>query len=117
MLRLLASPLTMILVVVGAGLLLVSLWGTVKRAQSSAEQVVVLDQENQKMASEVLKLQNQVAVASTSAAQEKIIRDELLLQKSGEYVVQLPPLEVTRPSPTPEPSLTPWQAWKKEVGW
>ncbi len=116
MLKLLRSPLVMLLSLVATCILLWSLWGTVKRSRSSAEQVGLLEQELHQMASEVSRLEQKVSVASSAAAQEKIIRNELLMQKPGEYVVQLPPLETTTPTPTPAPSLSPWQGWQQVLG-
>jgi hypothetical protein len=48
---------------------------------------------------------------------ETVIRDQLLYQKPGEIVLQLPPIDVS-PTPiiTPTPSPSPWQAWRTEFG-
>lgn len=48
--------------------------------------------------------------------QEKIIRNELLMQKPGEVVLQLPP-EVKKPTPTTTPTPTPENVmkWKQVV--
>jgi hypothetical protein len=52
-------------------------------------------------------IEEKLRQATSSAHQEKIVRDQLLLQKPGEYIVQIPPekekilpqQETRRPSP------------------
>lgn len=59
-------------------------------------------------------LQRQLDTAKSPFAKEKIMRDQLLLQKPGEYVVQLPDLPVPEVTPIPSPkTLTPLEEWQK----
>lgn len=66
------------------------------------------------MASDVSDLERQAQEATSSLAQERIIRNELLMQKPDEIIVQLPAVEEIRLSNTePSPTPTPWQAWRE----
>ena len=82
------------------------------KATLSADPAGVLDQEIAEITRDVFELQKAVTVASSSAAQEVILRNELLLAKEGEIVVQLPPLSSPLPSPTPTaPHQSIWKEW------
>ncbi len=59
-----------------------------------------------KLKKEVESLKKKNQSLNDEYIQEKIIRDELLMQKPGEIVFQLPP-ELTQPSPSPTPTPTP----------
>jgi cell division protein FtsB len=112
--RWLFHPLTALSLTLLTLVMVISLRQTAQKTQISSEETMVLDQEVQKIASEISQLQEQVELAEHPFTQEKILRNELLLQKPGEYVVQLPEVSVPpQPQPTPSPSLTPWQAWQK----
>jgi|GEM_PF-474852 len=66
---------------------------------------------------QVSQLQQTLTDAKSSYAKEKIIRDQLLMQKPGEYVVQLPDLPSLPPQQITETKkLTPWENWKTVLG-
>lgn len=110
--RLLYHPLTILAVTLLAVIFALSLHTSRQKMRTSTEQISVLEQEVDQMANEVYQLNYQVQTATSSAAQEKIIRDELLMQKPDEIIVQLPPIdEVKMPLPSPSPSPDPWQEW------
>ena len=67
--------------------------------------------------SQVAQLEQTLTDAKSSFAKEKIIRDQLLMQKPGEYVVQLPNLTVPAPQQTlAAVKITPWENWKIVLG-
>lgn len=107
----LRHPLALLLITLLAGLFSLSLHFSVRKTQISSEQVQLLDQEMNQMASEVSALEDEVKQAGTPEMQEKIIRNELLMQKNGEYVVQLPSTGSGNANLPPQASLSPWQQW------
>lgn len=90
-----------------------SLHRNAEQIRNSTENVALLDQEIAQTASEISQLENNLDEASLLFNQERIARDELLLQKPGEYTVQFPPITSPEPSTTPVASKTPWQAWQE----
>lgn len=110
---LLKHPLVIVIITVVAIFYYVSLDKSAQKANTSSEAVQVLEQEMQKMTSDVSLLERELEAANHPVAQEKIIRNELLLQKPGEYVLQLPPLEVTEQTPPQVEKKTPWEEWKE----
>jgi cell division protein FtsB len=108
-----SHPITLLLVAVFAIGLYTSLVKTERKIRTSTESVAILDQEVSKIASEVSDLEAEVKTATSAAAQEVIIRDELLLKKPGEYVIQLPS-PADNKEPNQDSSKTqPWAQWKK----
>ena len=107
-------PLTALSLTLVTLVAVISLRQTAQKTQISSEETKVLDQEVQKIASEISELKAQVELAEHPFTQERILRNELLMQKPGEYVVQIPEVSVPpRPQPTPTPTLSPWQAWQQ----
>jgi len=81
--------------------------------KNSTQSITQLDQQVNLTAKEVETLKHKLEQVQQPEAKEKIIRDELLLQKPGEYTIQLPPIETTDktttiPSSTP---TSPRQEW------
>ncbi len=112
--RLLSHPLVIALCTAVAIIFFVSLDRNAQTAHTSVGTLQSLAEQTQQLETEVTSLQQQLGDASTDLSKEKIIRNELLLQKTGEYVVQLPTseleVEITTEAPTTD---TPWEAWKK----
>ena len=98
------SPLTMLAITGLAGQ---------QSIQESAQTASQLNQEVEQLTSRVSDLENQLQQATSSAAQERIIRDELLMQKPGEFVIQLPDLgELDKFDETSPELKTPWEEWQ-----
>jgi cell division protein FtsB len=110
--RWLFHPIIIIFVSIVATWSYISLIKTEQGMRRSTESVATLDQEVSKIAREVQNLEAEVENATSSATQETIIRDELLMKKPGEYVIQLPIIE-TNEQPNQDSSETyPWQEWQ-----
>ncbi len=112
--RLLSSPLAYILSALFVVILCISLYFNQREIRQSTHQLSKLEREVSIMADEVTELERETQVATSTAAKEKIFRNELLMQKPGEYIVQVPDLPI--PSPMPKvivKPLKPWQQWKK----
>lgn len=111
--RILYSPLAVAFFTVVAGVICVSLYMNGRRIQQSALTVLKMEQEVASIEAKVNKVERTALEATSSAAKERIFRDELLLQRPGEYIVQVPDQPLPTPEPVvPEPSLTPWQQWQ-----
>lgn len=81
--------------------------------QQSTESIAVLDQEVEEIASDVSSLQEQLLTAQSEQAKEQRIRDELLLKKPGEYIVQLPKITASSETLEEEEKLSPLQSWRR----
>jgi cell division protein FtsB len=93
-----------------------SLWSNYQQLKSSSEKLGVLDQEKAKIASEVAELEMEVALAKTPEAQERIVRNELLMQKEGELVFQvIIPLENEKTTSSLTPTTEPLEAWQSLI--
>ena len=108
------NKLTLIIVIILVAIFSISLKKTRLKTEYSEK---VLKQKSlgvEKLKEEVDKLEEKNRVLDNKFYKEKIIRNELLMQKPGEVVIQLPP-EATRPSPTLSPTPTPSniKKWEK----
>lgn len=107
------SPLSLVVVTIICLFALYSLRGTASKTHISTEDVRLLDQEVSQLTSEVSRLEKQAAQHQNPYYAEKNIRNELLLQKPGETVVQIPEVSPkSLPTPTPVVTPTPWQEWQ-----
>lgn len=106
-------PLTIIIVTIVVSWLYASLLRTEEKMHQSTESVAVLDQEVEEIASQVSFLEKQLEIAQSDQAKEQRIRDELLLKKPGEYVVQLPAITASSEKLEEEDNISPWQSWKQ----
>lgn len=82
-----------------------------QRAAAVREEITQLKEENEKLATQVARLQ-------TPAAVEDLARQQLGLAKEGEVAVVIdfgpggPPRDVPTPTPTPRPN---WEQWWDEL--
>lgn len=114
--KLLSHPFILILACIVVALLLISL--QLKKSQVARRAQIVASQEEslQQLRSDVAGLESQLEASSDPFYQEKVLRNELLMQKEGEIVVQIPSEQLPiRPQPTPTPTNTPWQAWQQTL--
>lgn len=110
----LRHPLALLAFTLFSGLFSLSLYSSWRKNQASGGQVATLEQQVTQMTQELTALEKQLDIASSSASQEKIIRDQLLMQKPGERVMQIPDVPVeTQTGPTATPSPTAWEEWQK----
>ena len=87
------SPLFAVFVTIISIFLLLSLLQTDAKLEETAGIRDSLREEVEELRDEVAHIQIETQIATSSATQEKVIRNELLLQKPGEYIVQLPSME------------------------
>ena len=113
MTALLKHPAVVVLVTMVALFYYLSLDRSAKKAAISSETVASLESEVDLAAQEVSVLEKQLEAANHPISQEKVIRNELLLQKPGEYVFQIPNITVEEAAVAKQEETTPWQEWQK----
>lgn len=92
----------------------ISLHKSAQKTRYSAQNLQNLELEVKKIEQDISLLDASLEEANQPFAQEKIIRDELLMKKEGEYVVQIPDDLVQTSKPLPEiKTTTPWEEWQK----
>lgn len=109
----LEHPLVIILI---TGLFLVlftSLRRTSDKTAQSTEEISSLEKEAYTLSKEVQTLQEELEYSKSQEYKEKIIRDQLLLKKENEYIVQLavPEETVKDPDINPETTSTNQEKW------
>jgi hypothetical protein len=104
-------PITLLLTTILVIWLYMSLLHTEEKMRMSTESVLLLDQEVAEIASQVSLLENRLAQANSEQSKEQRIRDELLLQKPGEYVIQLPTQQVSAETIEDDVQESPLQSW------
>lgn len=87
------SPLFAVFVTVVSAFLLLSLLQTDVKLEETAGIRESLRGNVEELRDEVAQIQTETQIATAAATQEKVIRNELLMQKPGEYIVQLPSME------------------------
>ncbi len=112
--RILYSPLAALIITGIVGVICVSLYMNGRRIQQSALTVQKMEVEVASIEAKVNLVERNALEATSSTAKERIFRDELLLQKPGEFIVQIPdqPLPSVKPTQTVT-SLRPWQQWQQ----
>jgi hypothetical protein len=92
----------------------ISLYLNGREIKSSAQQVTQLKTQVSQRQQEFDRVATQASQLQTPFNQEAMMRNELLLQKPGEYIIQMPDLPANEPvKPLPSPILTPWQQWQQ----
>jgi len=91
----------------------ISLDQSSQRATISGQEIDNLEKEVAQTKEEISQLETDLKIAQHPIAVEKVIRNQLLMQKENEYVFQLPPVEIIENPPQVEEQLTPWQEWQQ----
>ncbi|NCN51016.1 MAG: hypothetical protein GW762_00670 [Candidatus Pacebacteria bacterium] len=96
MTKLLEHPITLVIASVLFVLFFYSLRQTGNKTEQSSQEIAVLEEKAYQASKEVQSLQEELEQSKSAEYKERIVRDELLLQKEGEYIVQLavPEIEV-----------------------
>ncbi len=87
--KVLQHPITIILFTLLCGVLVISLRKSSQKKSLSSQEISTLEEKAYALSQEVQGLQEEVERSKSLEYKEKIIRNELLMQKEGEYVVQL----------------------------
>ena len=108
------KPITILLITIISIGIIFSLWQNTKEINSSSNALKFLSDQVVEKQSNISRMNDQLEQANSNFTKEKIIRDELLLQKNGEHVIQIvfdQPKIAENQQPTKNTS--PWQAWQK----
>ncbi len=110
--KLLSHPLFILLLTLFCGLFWLSLYRSTQSFSASKQNLAKVKTEINFKAQELSKLESEYQTAQQDFTKEKIARNELLLQKEGEFIVQLPPQEKKSVETVEVATHTPWQKWK-----
>lgn len=103
---LLFHPLILLLTILTTGFLCLPLIRNILFQIRQQDNSLIVEKEVIKIQEEVETLRKNVETQQQSFYQEKIIRDELQMQKDGEKIIQLPTLPTPTPLPTTHPTPT-----------
>jgi cell division protein FtsB len=110
--KLLSHPITLIIFTLVCAVFIFSLRKNSQKTDLARETTDTLQQEVQDLANTVTTLQEKQEYVASDEYKEKLIRNELLMQKEGEYVVTLLLPEETAATSTPPPSKpSPREQW------
>lgn len=112
--KILSNPVIIIVFSIFCLLAFASLRKNAAKTKVSSQNIAVLEKDIASLEEKIKKSQESLDAAQQPLSREKILRNELLMQKEGEYLVQLPNLEqkVKNIAETP---ISPWQEWKKLI--
>ncbi len=92
----------------------ISLYKSAQRTGFSTENLKKLEQEVAATETEVAALETAIEESRQPLAKEKVIRNELLMKKPGEYVVQIPDKLIKSAQHITETNiLSPWEEWQR----
>lgn len=91
-----------------------SLYKTSQKTKLSNQNLSQMAHEVTQLEEKTDALQTQLEQAKQPLAKEKIIRNELLMKKKGEYVIQIPEEALGNTQKNSEvKQTTPWEEWQK----
>ena len=88
-----------------------SLRRTANKSIISQENVEVLEHSIQDISTKIEIEKKELESTSSEFSKEKILRNELLLQKPGEYILQIPLEEKETEKQIISQEITPWETW------
>lgn len=89
-----------------------SLRSNQKKIDLSRKNIKNLKQIVSKMEADYNQQTEALETAKKPLAKEKIVRNELLMKKPGEYILQLPKVNPIQPEEAVRKEKTPWEKWK-----
>ncbi|HEX9817465.1 MAG TPA: hypothetical protein VGA89_01030 [Patescibacteria group bacterium] len=113
MTKLLHHPLVVVFLTAVAVLFIMSLRKTAQKGQVANQNVTLLESRIDQLSGQIEAEQSAIKYADTQLAKEKVLRNELLMQKPGEYVLQIPDDEVGITEIGTVEQKTAWQEWRE----
>ena len=108
-------PLIILLVTIIFLLFIFSLRKTAQKSEISSQNVAVLEERIDQLTGEIELEKQALDYANSPLAKEKILRNELLLQKPGEYVLQIAGEENLTTENIENADKSNLEAWKELV--
>jgi cell division protein FtsB len=108
-------PLTAILITALVIYFIISLRSNLKKLEISRQNLSNIQQDVTQLSKEVESQKQTLHEAQQPLAQEKLARNELLLKKSGEYVIDLPDIVLKDIKLEPSPSPRPIKKWMELI--
>ena len=94
-------------------LFVISLQKTAQKSNVATQNVRLLEESNQLLIDQIEQEEAALESANSDLSKEKILRNELLLQKPGEYVIQIPDEVIIEQQSGEVQEQTPWEEWRK----
>ncbi len=90
MIKIIYHPFIIIIFTVISIIFFISLDKSSQKTEISSKNIEILEQEINDMSAQTAQLEEKIIDSDSEAYKEKVIRNELLLQKPGEKIIQLP---------------------------
>ena len=111
--KLLFHPISAIILTIVSLSVISSLRSHHQSLQSQQQLLLARKQEISQLETQLQQQQQQIEQASYAITKERMIRDELLMQKEGELIVQIPNFEPSNVEITPTPTKIPMVEWQQ----
>ncbi|MGD9129642.1 MAG: septum formation initiator family protein [Candidatus Woesebacteria bacterium] len=111
--RFLSQPIILIAFSILSLSFILSLKKTENISHQSQKNVEILQNEVKKQSENIQELENKIAEADYPLTKEKIQRNDLLMQRPGEYIIQIPTETKNENKKIAIEIESPWQEWKK----
>lgn len=115
--KLFLHPLAVVLITLICFLIFFSLKKTSQKATISNKNIQVLEQEIEQLEQFIISNQNKLYQSEQKFAKEKILRDQLLMQKDGEIIIQLPIEDLEVEKKDKKLAVSPLEEWQKLWMW
>jgi cell division protein FtsB len=113
MFKILFHPFSLVIATIIVVLLWLSLWANTREIKQSQDFILTLQNKVENEKKEVSHLEEKLNQADSDTQKERLIRDELLMQKPGEYVIQVPEVPISEEKVQETQKITtPWEEWR-----
>lgn len=112
--KILSNPIIFVLITSLFVVFFFSLRKNEEKIKISTQSINSLQNEVKNIEAEISDAETKLTQAQSPLNKEKILRDQLLMQKEGEYVLQIPSLE-KKEVKTEIIVSSPWEEWKKLI--
>ncbi len=114
MTKILNNPFTLLGVTLISVVFSISLYKSAQKTNYSTENLKSIEEEVAVLEEEVAMLETAIVESQQPFAKEEIIRNELLMKKPGEYIIQIPDeLIENSQEKTKTERTSPWEEWRK----
>lgn len=115
--KLLFNPIFLVLITFFSVLIIISLNKTSQKALTAQKNLNKVETEISYLEQELENNKRELYQTKTDLNKEKIIRNELLMKKEGEIIVNLPLKEESEIVTLQNEKTTAWEEWKKVLRW